>query len=347
MGIVLIRRSRAGYEWSCKYPAASIAALAPTLPFGSMYICASTSKSPPSELPSPSNIVGVSRMSQRNSSRPPVGSVHGQVERWKEVRFLTFRVYCKMCNVYMFRCMYMYIYIYENIHRFVIHMQICMYRHVLLSISYVCEVTMWYARRQVPSVFARFMVVSQRCCAFGRMAWGPQESLHERFFRIVRFVVVSEPFSARFCVLQWFRITVGDADVIKIQDLGAGIPRFIMVSDKFGASCRTASGPQKEHPRSRSLHHCQPSNVAFLENPRSRSLHRCKAGDVGFLEHPRSRSLHHCQPSNVGLLEHLRSRNLHRCQPRCQPSNVGLLEHPRSGSLHRCQPSKDGFLEHA
>ena len=48
-----------------------------------------------------------------------------------------------------------------------------------------------------------------------------------------------------------------------IQDLGAGIARFAMVSEKFGASCRRASRPQKEHPRSRSLHRCQPSIVGL------------------------------------------------------------------------------------
>ena len=48
---------------------------------------------------------------------------------------------------------------------------------------------------------ARFLVVSERFCAFGRMAWGAQKSPHELFFGIVRFVVVSDPFSACFCIL--------------------------------------------------------------------------------------------------------------------------------------------------
>ena len=37
---------------------------------------------------------------------------------------------------------------------------------------------------------ARFVMVSQRFCAFGKIAWGPQTSPHEPFFGIVRFVVV-------------------------------------------------------------------------------------------------------------------------------------------------------------
>ena len=36
-------------------------------------------------------------------------------------------------------------------------------------------------------------------------------------------MVVSEQFSARFCVLQWFHTDLGDADVTRMQDLGAGI----------------------------------------------------------------------------------------------------------------------------
>ena len=92
---------------------------------------------------------------------------------------------------------------------------------------------------------ARFVVVSQRFCDFGRMTWGPQKSPHEPFVGIVPFVVVFEQFLARFCVLWWFRTDFSDADVIRIQDLGAGIARFVMVCQKFGASCRTASGPEK------------------------------------------------------------------------------------------------------
>ena len=52
---------------------------------------------------------------------------------------------------------------------------------------------------------------------------GAQKSPHEPFFGIVRFVVVSDPFSARFCVLRWFRTDLSDADVIRMQDVGAGI----------------------------------------------------------------------------------------------------------------------------
>ena len=70
---------------------------------------------------------------------------------------------------------------------------------------------------------ARFAVVSEQFCAFGRMAWGAQKSPHEPFFGIVRFVVVSNPFSARFCGLQRLRTDLSDTDVMRMHDLGAGI----------------------------------------------------------------------------------------------------------------------------
>ena len=112
---------------------------------------------------------------------------------------------------------------------------------------------------------ARFVVVSEQFCAFGSMAWGPQKSPHEHFFGIVRFVEVSEPFWTRFCVLSWFRTDLGGADVMRMQDVGAGIARFVVISEQFGVSCRTAGGSQKEHPRWRFVHRCHLSNVGLLD----------------------------------------------------------------------------------
>ena len=45
---------------------------------------------------------------------------------------------------------------------------------------------------------------------------------------------------------------------------------------------------------------CQPIPI---EHPRSRSIHRCQPSNVGFPKHPRAINMHCCQPRNVGFLE--------------------------------------------
>ena len=55
------------------------------------------------------------------------------------------------------------------------------------------------------------VAVSDRFCDFGRMTWGPR-----------------------------FRTDLGDAHVMWMQDLGAGIACFVVDSEQFGVSCRTA-----------------------------------------------------------------------------------------------------------
>ena len=107
---------------------------------------------------------------------------------------------------------------------------------------------------------ARFVVVWERFRAFGRMAWGPPKSP-----QFVRFVMVSEPLSARFWVLQWFRTDVGDV-VIRIQDLGAGMARFAMISEKFQASAGGCWGLKK------SIHDREASIAASLVTSGSESI---------------------------------------------------------------------------
>ena len=53
-------------------------------------------------------------------------------------------------------------------------------------------------------------------------------------------MVVLGQFSAHFCILYRFRTDLGDADVRRMQDLGAGIVCFIVVWEQFGVSRRTA-----------------------------------------------------------------------------------------------------------
>ena len=60
---------------------------------------------------------------------------------------------------------------------------------------------------------AHFVVVSEHF-------W--EDGMGGSFFGIVRFVVVYS-FLARFCVLQCFRTGLSDADVMRMQDIGAGI----------------------------------------------------------------------------------------------------------------------------
>ena len=192
-------------------------------------------------------------------------------------------------SMYMCTCVRMYVYVCIYVVR--TPLGACIFRRFVVVFERLHRIAVGCGRRGIRSTcvqvhvstrggIARFVVVSERFCPFGRMAWEPQKSAHEAFVGILRFVVVSEPFSACCCVLCWFRTDLGDADVIRIQDLGAGIARFVMVSKKCRASCRTASRPQNEHPRSRNLHRCQPSNVGFLVHPRSRNIHRAPAERV-------------------------------------------------------------------
>ena len=117
-------------------------------------------------------------------------------------------------------------------------------------------VIIWCARREVPGVFVRFCAFRGAILQHRRAVWQAWHSEHVRagaradvrrdcafrggfgpnlrcwedgiahetaLFGIVRPVVVSDTFSANFCVLKWFRTDLGDADVMRMQDLGAGI----------------------------------------------------------------------------------------------------------------------------
>ena len=98
---------------------------------------------------------------------------------------------------------------------------------------------------------ARFVVESERFCALGRKAWGLKNLLMSPFLEscvswwlgaifgaLLRFIVVSD----RFRVMLMSLGSLGSRILEQ-----AGIARFVMVSEKFGSSCRTAWGPQKEH----------------------------------------------------------------------------------------------------
>ena len=132
----------------------------------------------------------------------------------------------------------------------------CLFAFFVVIFERFCSIVVRCGRRGIRSTYvqecvptcigiARFVVVSERFCAFGRMAWGAQKSPHEPFFGIVRFVVVSDPFSVRFCVLQWFRTDLSDADVMRMQDLGARIPFSSWLRSNVALLARPREGLRK------------------------------------------------------------------------------------------------------